>query len=358
MIRRINVHITWTLAVVAIWSLSRVCSAFVTSNNFVRRGRSRELNKTSSTLSVEAESSMEENMFDKIVLARSSCTRFRRHGDEGGTGTGTNSDPSVVKACLELLDLARRAPSGFNAQPYKVVLVSTPEAKEKLAKYCIGRNADRVRDSDCTAVFLADKECGRDGARFGAFIRDTYKQRKASRAKTLNDEPEVSNSGNEESVPTLSKFAEWKVRILVMLFSSGYPLPRVISSPISFCVRLGVATVSAFTRRKILVPSLSGAETWATKNTSLVAMTYMLGASSRGLASCPMEGFNAGGMRKMLRIPRRYSICLIVSTGKPYVRVDDIKEDDVGMSHGVENGKSTTSRYPSEQVIFENYFSR
>jgi len=277
MIRRINVHITWTLAVVAIWSLSRVCSAFVTSNNFVRRGRSRELNKTSSTLSVEAESSMEENMFDKIVLARSSCTRFRRHGDEGGTGTGTNSDPSVVKACLELLDLARRAPSGFNAQPYKVVLVSTPEAKEKLAKYCIGRNADRVRDSDCTAVFLADKECGRDGARFGAFIRDTYKQRKASRAKTLNDEPEVSNSGNEESVPTLSKFAEWKVRILVMLFSSGYPLPRVISSPISFCVRLGVATVSAFTRRKILVPSLSGAETWATKNTSLVAMTYMLG---------------------------------------------------------------------------------
>ena len=114
--------------------------------------------------------------------------------------------------------------------------------------------------------------------------------------------------------------------------------------------------VSVLSRRRILVPSLSGAETWSIKNTSLFAMTYMLAASSRGLATCPMEGFNAGGVRKALKIPRRYAVPLIISTGTPYQRDLEEGEDDVGMNHGVQGGVSVTLRYPAEEVIFSNTF--
>ena len=51
-----------------------------------------------------------------------------------------------------------------------MILVHSKEDKEKLAQYCLGRNADRVRDSDCTAVFLADRQVGRDGKRFTNFL--------------------------------------------------------------------------------------------------------------------------------------------------------------------------------------------
>jgi uncharacterized membrane protein YgcG len=182
------------------------------------------------------------------------------------------------------------------------------------------------------------------------------------------------------------------MQIFILLFSSGYPLPRFLSIPISLGTKIGLSIISVITRRKILLPSIASAETWSSKNTMLVAMTYMLACSSRGLATCPMEGYNVGGIRKVLNIPRRYSIPLIVSTGLPYVReVEDEGFDDVGIEHGPNTninintntilssddsgsgGKSgngsgnrngsgkgrssgSTRRYPMEEVIFVDEF--
>lgn len=105
-----------------------------------------------------------------------------------------------------------------------------------------------------------------------------------------------------------------------------------------------------------LLPTLSSAETWAQKNTMLAAMIYMLACTSRGLATCPMEGIDAAGVRKVLSIPGRYSIPLIVSTGTPYRRsVNEVSEtDDVGMSHGDDGNFSP--RYKLDEVVFGNAF--
>lgn len=285
-------------------------------------------------------SSNEDYDFDTIVESRYACTRFQRQDgtkantDKNTPPTASTSNSKVIAQAMECLNLSRRAPSGFNAQPYRLILVHKKDVKEKVAKFCIKRNGDRVRDSDCTVIFLADKECLREYKRFGRFL----------------DGPSKS----------LSKWSKRKMQVFILLFSSGWPLPRIISSPISFAVRLGVSAVSVITRRKVLLPSLSSAETWASKNTMLVAMAYMLACTSRGLATCPMEGFNAGGIRKVLGIPRRYAIPLIVSTGLPYKReVEEEGFDDVGMGHGpkTQDGSNRSSkRYPVEEVIFENEF--
>ena len=160
-----------------------------------------------------------------------------------------------------------------------------------------------------------------------------------------------------------------------MLFSSGYPITRFLNVPFSFAVRSAMS-ILAFLARCLqsmrlrfrilskliptdiqMFPTLTSAETWAQKNTMLVAMTYMLACTSRGLASCPMEGIDAAGLRKVLGIPRgRFSIPLIVSTGTPYQRsVNESSEtDDVGLSHGDDGNFSP--RYNVEEVVYGNSF--
>lgn len=279
--------------------------------------------------------------FDDVVNSRYACTRYLRYDEsisDPENPTASKSNPTAVASARSCLDISRRSPSGFNAQPYKLLMVHSTTKKEALAKYCLGRNADRVRDSDCTIVFLADKECLREYKRFGKFL-DGGDSGTVSRSRKTNK--------------LASKWAKRKIQGLILLFSSGWPLPRLIANPLSFCVRVAVSAVSVMTRRRILVPSLGSADTWASKNTMLVAMTYMLACTSRGLATCPMEGFNVGGVRRALGIPKRYSIPLIVSTGFPFKREEE-GEDDVGMEHGTGPRGSLTRRYTGQDVIFEN----
>lgn len=279
--------------------------------------------------------------FDSTVMNRYACTRFQRH-DNNVTSTEdpSPSNTSVVQQAAHCLDLARRSPSGFNTQPYKMILVHSPEQKEALSKYCIGHNAHRVRDSDCTAVFLADREVVRTMGDYVSFLKSTNPKWKGQ------------------------KWALLKMQVIIALFSSGYPVPRFLAVPVSFCARVGVSIISVLTRRLMLLPSLSNAETWSTKNTMLAAMAYMLGCTSRELATCPMEGFNAGGVRKALKIPRRYSVPIIIATGNPYRRpaevptTDTDSSDDLGMSHGslASGSKNSTPRYPVNEVLFGDTF--
>jgi nitroreductase len=342
--------------------------------------------------------------FDSIVNKRYACTRFQRYQEPTLNTNGTEessttdavlpqaaiSDQTVVKSAYKCLELSQRAPTGFNAQPYRVILVHSKEDKERLSQYCLGRNADRVRDSDCTAVFLADRECGRDGKRYTNFLVDNMDPpppppqneddvsddaRPLFNSVTHPESTTIARANTSRTRRPLSSKALFKLRMLIMLFSSGYPLPRFLNVPFSWGVRTAVSILSFLARclqsmrqrfrilSKLfpsdiqLLPTLSSAETWAQKNTMLAAMIYMLACTSRGLATCPMEGIDAAGVRKVLGIPRgRYSIPLIVSTGTPYRRsVNELSEtDDVGMSHGDDGNFSP--RYKLDEVVFGNNF--
>lgn len=326
-VRAIQGYLIFILAAIAI----RPCDAFQVQGN-QRRARLFS-NTRCSSASIDVDDAGP-NGFDTVVSSRYACTRFHRHD-------GTTSDPEdlmaslsnsdVVESSKECLDVSRRSPSGFNAQPYKLLMIHSQSKKEALAKYCIGRNSDRVRDSDCTVVFLSDKECLRSYKQFSQFLDDNG-------TRTKKNAPD--------------KWTKRKIQAFILLFSSGWPLPRLIANPISFSMRTVISCVSVVTRRKILVPSLGSADTWASKNTMLVAMTFMLACTSRGLASCPMEGYNVGGIRKALGIPRRYSIPIIVSVGTPFIR-DEEGMDDIGMEHGA----GLTNRYPKDDVILDDSFS-
>ena len=298
--------------------LVRYCSGY-------NHGTFRELSSSSSSslqMVSESTSSNSFSTYDDVILSRYACTRFQPYSREENNPT---SNPEVVSQALHCLDIARRAPSGFNAQPFKAIMVSSPEAKKSLSKYCLGPNSNRVLDSDCTVIFLADQESGRNWRWW----------------KTTNESSDKKVKRKEKS------------RILfTLLFSSGYPLPRFIRSPISFCIRNVFALVSIISRRKLLLPSLTNAETWSVKNTMLFAMTYILSCTSYNLATSPMEGFNMGGIKKEFHIPKRFCIPLIVSTGIPLRRDTVDAQDYMGVSHG--KGKDKTTRFPFDDVVFAN----
>ena len=55
---------------------------------------------------------------------------------------------------------------------------------------------------------------------------------------------------------------------------------------------------------------------WAIKSSIFAAQTILLAASARGIDSCPMEGFNAVKVAKMLKLKRGYVIPLVIALGK------------------------------------------
>jgi nitroreductase len=291
---------------------------------------------SSSPLKSTAESVL---TFDEAVDKRYACTRYQRYDNLNTTTTTSASppDPLILKQAMKVLEMARRAPTGFNAQPYKLLVVSSPDAKLKLAKYCIGHNAHRVRDSDCTVLFLADRQVMREWSNYRKYLLS-------------------SDSNNKMTWMKLTK-----IRLLIGMFSSGLPLPQFLSGPLMFAFRLAMRMLSWILCQpfKVLLtlPTLSSSQTWAEKNTMLVAMSYLLGCASRNIATTPMEGYLTWGIRRSFQIPRRYSLPLIVATGRPFVRnaTAYVGKDDAGLTHG--NTPATSSRrYPSNMTIYENHF--
>lgn len=278
---------------------------------------------------------------DESIQTRYACTRYKRYdGNYTSDRNPSTSNPDVVKKARSALQLAIRSPSGFNVQPYKMLMINTPSAKLKLSKYCIGRNIDRVLDSDCTVIFLADRQAMRSWKQYKSMIEDS-------------SSPQPTSSAKGAKIKT--KLNWLKLRILIGLFSSGYPyIPKIIAGPISWFVRTSMRIVSWFTRSWLVVPTLSSSECWSQKNTALVAMSYMLVCTSKQLVTTPMEGYLSWGIRQSFNISRRYTIPLIISTGTPYSTDTDTNDenDDTGISHG--NTKETsTPRFAYDSIIYE-----
>ena len=85
-------------------------------------------------------------VFEKIVSNRYAETKFSNrpiHND-------------IIKT---IISAAQKAPSSFNFQPYKIILVQSKDMREVLAANAIlgNWNASKVKDAPLTTVFVSDK---------------------------------------------------------------------------------------------------------------------------------------------------------------------------------------------------------
>ncbi len=184
----------------------------------------------------------------------------------------------------ELLDLANRAPSGFNLQPWHFIVVRNNALKKLLCHVAMDQR--QVLEAPLTVVFAADPEAWRSpydrvlvlGKSTGALTTERAERNRKSVSLCFTTGP-------------FSSFGFLK-RLIVILRRLKSPTPRVITSR-----EEAAAYVSA--------------------QTMLAASTFMIAAKAAGLDTSPMEGFDEYRLKKLLSIPQQMHIPIIVALGYP-----------------------------------------
>jgi nitroreductase len=66
---------------------------------------------------------------------------------------------------------------------------------------------------------------------------------------------------------------------------------------------------------------------WTTRSTSLACMTLMFAAWDEGVATCPMEGFDADTVTETFDVPDGYEPVMLITMGYPADGADDIENE-------------------------------
>jgi nitroreductase len=177
----------------------------------------------------------------------------------------------------ELVSYATEAPSAYNIQNWRFIAVTNPEDKERLKS--LAYNQQKVADAAVTFIVLGDLR------------------------------------GHEKLSDILSPMVEQG--LMEQALADGWA--KSANSSYSASER--------FARDE------------AIRSAAFAAMTLMIAAQAKGLASGPMIGFDPEGVKREFGIPDRYVPVMLLTVGysapgnwprKPRLRVDDVLEFNKG----------------------------
>ncbi len=172
-------------------------------------------------------------------------------------------EKEVPEALLrQVVELAARAPSGFNLQPWQLMVLRDKADKERLRQHAW--NQAKVSVAPVTLIVLADTGAWRPGH---PFVERNF--RELVEAGSMKEEQRG-----------------WFDDVCASLYGSSYA--RSVA--------------------------------YACKNTGFFAMSLMLAARSLGLDSHPMDGFDMEKVHEEFNIPDHYWIPLLLALG--YFRSD------------------------------------
>ncbi len=133
--------------------------------------------------------------------------------------------------------------------------------------------------------------------------------------------------------------------------------------PIAATFLMGEGTVATWMKQAAThvmspiqpMPSIDSVQSWSFKNTSLAAQTFVLAATSHGLATCLMEGYDDRRVKEVLRIPDRYGVPMVCCLGYEYEYKGS--EDGVdGVDDDSELRKKKAPRLKPNEVFFGDTF--
>lgn len=198
-------------------------------------------------------------------------------------------EPVEKKLLEHILDIAHWAPSGYNIQPTHFFVVTDEKLKTLLYKVCM--NQSQILEAPVIVVFAGDRQ----GAE--------------------NNFEKVLKMDLEENAIT-PKYAKVLRGFVDLAFKQG---------PIGFNW-LWKALLIPIARLFSPIPTIPAVHKryWVDKQVMLVAMNFMLAASAAGLSTVPMEGFDEGRLKKILKIPSSFTVPVIIPIG--YSAEKDLKK--------------------------------
>lgn len=207
--------------------------------------------------------------FRKVVRSRRSVRRF-------------TDEPVPDHVLDDCLDLAMLAPNSSNLQPWEFFVVRTPELKTQLAEACLGQNA--ARTAPVLIVVVARTDTWRRHSRMA-----------------LEQWP-------EEKLPGIVE--KYYSRIAPIHYNQG---PFGLLGAAKKAAGLFVGLTRPVPRGPY---SPNEMKIWATKSTALAAENLMLALRAHGFDSCPMEGFDECRVRRLLKLPRKGLVTMVLAAGK------------------------------------------
>jgi nitroreductase len=224
---------------------------------------------------VEPTDVMNEGEFEKVIRSRRSVRVY----------TDEPIPEHVMRRCLELAVLA---PNSSNLQPWEFYWVRDPIKKQQLVKYCLNQPAAVTAKELIVCV-----------ARL-----DTWWRNRNLMLQTLAE------SGEKAPEAMLTYYR----KIVPLAYGHG---PFYLLAPLKkLCMNL-----FALARPSPRSPaSKADMRVWAHKSTALACENLMLALRAFDFDSCPLEGMDSTRVRKLLELPRRAEICMVISAGK---RADD-----------------------------------
>ncbi|TMW69313.1 hypothetical protein Poli38472_001469 [Pythium oligandrum] len=162
--------------------------------------------------------------------------------------------PDTVLA--DLLRLTQRAPTSFNTQPYRAVILRTAEDRTRLSEAMLASNVAKVKGAPLVVAFVADLEPSKEIPRNQQLMRDA-------------------------GIP------EAYINVLPT-FLKGFS---------------GEGTPAGLA--------------WSYKQTTFAAATFIFAARALGLVTRPIEGFDQEKLKTALGLTERYSVPVVVSVGYP-----------------------------------------
>ncbi len=159
-------------------------------------------------------------------------------------------DPQTLE---QILHLATLAPSGYNLQPWRFLVVQTAANRQKLRDCAF--NQPKVTDAPVVVIVLG------------------------------------AHSPQRSHLDTIIATQE-----------------RLGGLTPEGALEMKARTLNAMSR-------VTDLELWTTRSTMLAAMSMLLAAESLGIASAPMEGFDAARVAEAFGVPDDHSVCCLVCLG-------------------------------------------
>lgn len=235
-------------------------------------------------------------VFDEIVEARRSVRVYDAEAD---------FDHDAVKRSIERAVLA---PNSSNMQLWEFYRIRSSDMLEKMVPVCMGQNAARTARE--LVVFVARPDLWRKRQKaLVAEMKNVYGDR---------DDKQARRAFNyyQSLIPKYyfnDPFRVWGLLKKILFFFIGLKRPMVRHGN-GTDVRISVH-----------------------KSAALAAQTFMLSMKAEGFDTCPMEGMDSLRVKRLLKLPRKAEVVMIVGCGP-------------GSDKGV---YSHRFRVPNDEVIFE-----
>ncbi|SOE23066.1 Nitroreductase [Spirosomataceae bacterium TFI 002] len=196
-------------------------------------------------------------------------------------------DHSAVERALELAVLS---PNSSNLQLWEFHRVISPEAKEQLVTISMGQGAARTASEMVVFVSRLDK----------------WKERANWNLDKIKSQVENPSSLTKQEKRGMDYYAK-----IIPLFYDNFPWP------LKTLLRKAIVLFRGLAGKPMMQLTTKADQRVVThKSTALAAQTFMLAMQNEGYATCPMEGFDEKMAKKLLNLPSKAEITMIVACGK------------------------------------------